>query len=196
MTREFRGDDTERVLSEKLRFGTRRPTHAHDQTVLDAAKKAAEKIRAKKPGGDSAGGGSGTATSRRWFVPAALVASLVVGVAGLLSLQIRPGTDLTTVSTRNGTSGEVTPGHQTTLTTAPSEFHWPSNAMARSYQLTLLDSSAEVLWTSEEVGSNHVVLPDAVRGRLTGGSTYLWTVEVQSGGASTKLGPFWFRMSP
>ncbi len=67
------------------------------------------------------------------------------------------------------------------------EFKWRGADEADGYTVELFDKSFRSLWRSGRVTGDEIRLPDDVRGRLTPGETYYWTVRTAvAGGAEIK----------
>lgn len=64
------------------------------------------------------------------------------------------------------------------------EFKWRGVEAADGYTVELFDKSFRSLWRSDRVTGNSVRLPAEVRGRLTPGETYFWTVRTATAGGT------------
>ena len=130
-----------------------------------------------------------TSLSRRAILSSAAV--VLAGAAGLLILG-RRGTD--TDAVRGSKSNEtVEPARGATLAQAPVRLAWPPDPDARSYRVSLFDSSGELVWKSDPLATPVTEIPAEARGRLKPGA-YYWSVAVERPVETARLGPYPFRI--
>jgi hypothetical protein len=163
-------DEDLRQLIDRPQVRTRQP---HDATILRAAR---------------------SPTLRNWrYVPAvALAAGLAVLTLGIYLTSSRDDHDI--VRSQSSMAAEsVSPAVGLSLKAPPGEFRWPVQAGARSYGVVVRDASGIIIWRSEALKTNHVLLDHAFAAGLTP-HTYYWSVDVEREEAKLELGPFWFRL--
>jgi len=119
---------------------------------------------------------------RPFMKPAAVVAAVLVIAA--LAVWIPRFTNRSAV--RGGTGTRIV--LVSPLKKAPAgdvlEFKWRGVEGADGYTVELFDKSFRSLWRSGRVTGNDIRLPADVRGRLTPGETYYWTVRTAAAGGT------------
>jgi hypothetical protein len=173
--------DEDDQLRETLLRGTPRPSAAHDQLILDAARKKAAGTRRTK------------ARPQNWImVGAGLAASVVLAMVIWQS----PMTDSPPIDAGVRGAGElaVWPAENTLLAAEPDEFRWAAQAGAERYRIRLHNDSAELVWTSDWVLDNRQPAPVVADLMFARGARYFWVVEVDGSASRQSLGPYWFRI--
>jgi hypothetical protein len=115
--------------------------------------------------------------------PAAVVMAAVLVVAAL-AVWLPRFTNRSAVRGGNGTRIVLVSPVKTAAAGDALEFEWRGVAAADSYTVELFDKSFRSLWRSGRVTGNAIRLPADVRGRLTPGETYFWTVRTAASGGT------------
>lgn len=135
-------------------------------------------------------------TPRRRIMPRwalGLAAGLVIAFGGLGVWQLR---DQPISVTRSAADREASPAQGAVLGAAPESLEWPAPAGARSFELHLMDATAETVWRRAGLDQPRCELPSEVREHLDEGGDYLWTVAVDGRTQRRELGPYWFTVRP
>lgn len=175
-------DNADRDLLDDLKRGQRGSSRAHDDAVLAKAAAAADDIARR-----DAARPEPTAAPRRfpWLLAAAAVAAVVL--VPMLIVDVDDGLRNPGVA--------VEPAQAATLTSPPARFSWPTVPGANRYTLVLRDAGAGEVWRSAPVGDPEFSPDASLRGILTAGGSFIWTVEAATPGATTELGPFQFTVT-
>ena len=131
---------------------------------------------------------------RGWLAVAAVAAILAAGAGVLLNR----GTMRPAISGERGAPAPVhrsKPDDGATLTVPPYEIAWEDAPAAEEYTLLLYDAESRLLWRSPPSKNPRATLPPDVRGRLAGGSRYLWRVRYASGFDSRESPVFSFTLT-
>ncbi len=126
------------------------------------------------------------------YVRVLAVAALVALALGFFFMAYPGGRPLPGDSSVRGGSGPLVPSRGARLAEVPQLFEWPDQSGAVGYRLRLFDDSAELWWSSELLDHSSCELPPAIARRLTVGSSYSWTIEVEGSVRRGELGPFTF----
>ena len=78
----------------------------------------------------------------------------------------------------------------------PDALAWAPIGGARSYRVAIRDASALVLWTSTPVTQAEVALPRDARALLSGGGSFIWSVDASIANERRETGPYRFRIHP
>lgn len=125
--------------------------------------------------------------SRAWWLSAGVAALLVLGVALFMPRPTAPDPAVL----RGG--GEVAAWPAGTLDESPLEFRWPAQALADGYTVELFDREARPIWSAASAEPRLVLDPDQ-RALIDAGGGYYWIVRVGGNVATSKLGPYRFRV--
>ena len=156
------------------------PSTAHDDAVLGAAD------RILRPAPKTHG--------RRWQVPAALAATVVLGLAiGLPNLQrveeTPPGNAV------RAAQAETAPPSGERLAVLPEQLRWPAEAGATGYRVVLRDATADIVWTSGVLEEPKLPLTGDAAAAVAGLKTCIWSVEAVGPAEPREIGPFWFHLA-
>lgn len=175
-------DETDRDLLDELKRSQRGSSRAHDDAVLATAKATAEDIA----GRDDSRSQTTTARRHTWLMPAAAALAAVMLVPMLI--------DNNDDTLRNPVA-TVAPAQSATLAGAPARFRWPAVPGADRYIVILRDAGASEVWRSATVLTPELSPDSSAMNMLAAGGTFIWTVEAQTPGATTELGPFQFTVA-
>ncbi|MEL7449836.1 MAG: hypothetical protein AAFN78_11545 [Pseudomonadota bacterium] len=156
------------------------PSSAHDDAVLGAA----DRLLRSSP----------EARPRRWHVPAALAASLIIAVSvGLPNLQhVEQASPASAV---RAAQAETAPPSGERLAALPEQLRWPAAADATGYRVVLRDATADVVWTSTVLVEPQLRLDGDAAAAVAGLETCIWSVEVVGPAEPQELGPYWFHLA-
>jgi len=115
--------------------------------------------------------------------PAAVAMAAVLVVAAL-AVWIPRFTNRSAVRGGNGTRIVLVSPVKTVPVGGALEFEWRGVAAADGYTVELFDKSFRSLWRSGRVTGTAIRLPADVRGRLTPGERYFWTVRTAASGGT------------
>jgi hypothetical protein len=88
----------------------------------------------------------------------------------------------------------LSPKSGSRLEAPPGELAWRAPSDATRQRARLFDAAGRLVWQEEAGTVSRAAIPDSVRSGLPDGD-YFWTVELETGDAPTKLGPFPFRIA-
>ena len=133
---------------------------------------------------------SGRARRGAWMAAAAAVA--VAAAAVLLLRSYRPEETIRGARARAASVASPTDG--AVLAAAPNAFDWPAEVDADAYLVRLFDASGRLLWESEPLKTNRVMLPANARKGMADRGSYFWTVTAETPLEARRLGPYRFRL--
>ena len=128
---------------------------------------------------------SGALPSRGWQT-IAVAASLLFVVAGGMYLRqgndgLRPPLGGEPVWRSQGFAGVAPVGD---VAAAPVDLQWEAVPGAVQYHVRVMEVDRTEIWQAESSGTR-IVLPAEVRGQMTAGRSFLWTVAARNGAGST-----------
>jgi hypothetical protein len=128
---------------------------------------------------------------RRWQLPLSLAAAaLIAGVA--LFWFVDTGRPIEDRLRGTETQALVSPAPGAQLGSVPAELRWGAVAGASIYRVTLRDSSARVLWTSDALAAPRASIP---AGTMQGPGAYIWSVAAEGPEVRQDLGPYSFEVA-
>jgi hypothetical protein len=173
--------DNENQLREDIMHHAPRPSAAHNETIMQAARaNAAKQNRSKRPGRSWLMMGAGLAAS----------AVLAVSVGQLLPTNPSP----VEINQRGPSDHAVWPAENLTLGSEPNELRWTAQPGAERYQVNIYSDSAELLWQSIWTTEARVRAPGIRELMFASGARYFWVVEIDGTSSRLSLGPYWFRI--
>ncbi|MCH9695217.1 MAG: hypothetical protein K0U72_11975 [Gammaproteobacteria bacterium] len=172
-------DDDDLQLRAEAKRHAPRPSAAHDEAVLSAAR---AKARHKKP----------RRPQRRWLMAGVGLAASVFLAIGLLQTQstVVPDVD----RSGGGADAAAWPSGNVELSSQPTEFRWSEQGDDSRYRLRLHNDAAELLWESDWVLTAQVSVDEEVAALLSSGERYFWIVNVEGSMSNPSMGPYWFRI--
>ncbi len=174
-------DGNDPALDRRLRAPPTPPPRtsaAHDDAVMRAMAASAHRIQRRR--------------RKRWSLPVALAAMLVVGVGVGLNVM---NNDAARGEILRGTpTMDVQPQNEARLAAAPESFAWTPATGVEAYSVVLSDLQGHTLWSSPAVTLPTVTLPAEIRKQLTDGGTYLWQIEARTANGRRVIGPYWFEV--
>ncbi len=155
------------------------PSAAHDDAVLGAADRL---LRPAPP-----------THARRWQVPVALAATVMLALSIGLSHLLRVGQAPPSSTVRAGQAQTAPPSGEW-LAALPERLRWPPAAGAAGYRVVLRDATADIVWTSDVLDEAQLPLAGAAAAAIDGLDTCIWSVDVVGTAEPRELGPFWFHL--
>lgn len=175
--------DLESAAEERLRKAlddaAPRPSTAHDETILRAAR-----AKAQATAKDIA------KPRRSRTMPAFGIAAtfiLAIAVAWLLRIETPDDTYV-----RSGTAANVIPADGVLLKEAPSRFVWPASGQAERYRLSVYNDAADLIWASPPTTETEWLVGDELQ--LPANARYFWVVDLLDSAQRPTIGPFWFTL--
>jgi hypothetical protein len=124
-----------------------------------------------------------------------VAAALLLAVAGVLLVSRRgPGAAEALRGGSERSDEAITPRAGARLAEPPAELAWRAPAGAERQSTRLYDASGRRIWQGEPAAESRAAIPESIRASLADGD-YFWTVEVEGGSGTSRLGPFPFSIA-